>query len=108
MSCKWTSGTVRSSYGPGMTLTAAMGAASTVMTAVAYLVYFASIRKEQGGSRPSRMTWLLLATIAWVVAINSWLASAGDTLAPLVMNAVGSTIVFILSLSRGSGGWDRM
>ena len=93
---------------PRMTFTATMGAASTVMTAVAYLVYFASIRKERGGSRPSRMTWLLLATIAWVVAINSWLATAGDTLAPLLMNAVGSSVVFALSISRGRGGWDMI
>lgn len=84
-----------------------MGAASTAVTAVAFLWYFRSILKKDG-SHLSRMTWLLLATIAWVVAGNSYLANATDTLGSLVMNAVGSTIVFLLSLRHGVDGWRRI
>lgn len=50
------------------------------------------------------MTWLLLGTISWVVVINSYLAGATDTLAPLLMNAVGSTTVFLLAIRHGVGG----
>ena len=91
-----------------MTFTEAMGAVSTLVTAIAYLWYFRSIRKPEHGSRPSRMTWLLLATVSWIVAVNSYLAGASDTLGPLLMNAVGSTIVFVLSMKHGVGGWSAV
>lgn len=85
-----------------------LGLISTVITAVAYLCYFRSIIKSEHGSRPSRMTWLLLSTISWIVAANSYIAEATDTLSPLLMNAVGSTVVFTLSLRHGVGGWERV
>lgn len=91
-----------------MTFTEAMGAVSTLVTAIAYLWYFRSIRKYEHGSRPSRMTWLLLATVSWIVAANSYLANASDTLGPLLMNAVGSTVVFIMSMKHGVGGWNSV
>ena len=91
-----------------MEYTSILGTASTIMTAVAYLSYFRSISKVEHGLRPSRMTWLLLATISWIVAVNSYLADATDTLGPLLMNAAGSTIVFLLSLKQGIGGWSEI
>ena len=88
-------------------MTAIMGQISSVLAALAFAVYIWSILKPDG-SRPSRMTWFLLASIGWIVAISSYYGGATDTLWPLVINAAGSTITAILAIKRGDGGWTRV
>ena len=88
-------------------MTAIMGQISSVLAALAFAVYIWSILKPDG-SRPSRMTWFLLASIGWIIAISSYYGGATDTLWPLVINAAGSTIVAILAIKHGDGGWTRV
>ena len=88
-------------------MTAIMGQIATVLAALAFAVYAWSILKPDG-TRPSRMTWFLLASIGWIIAVSSYYAGATATLWPLVTNAAGSTIAAILAIKRGDGGWTRV
>lgn len=73
-----------------------------------FLSSLASRLRVQGGSEPSRMTWFILATIAWMLVYGNYANGADATMGALIVNAVGSTIVAILSIRYGLGGWETI
>ena len=77
------------------------------MASVAYVWYFVAVLRDPS-KKPRRSTWLLLAAISILLAIFYWMNGAlmGETLLLALTNAIGGTLVAILVLFRGSGGWE--
>ena len=81
-----------------------LGHSATVVGTIGFIWYGVSIYR--GETKPSRMTWFILTAIATIVAIVNLEMQATTTLGLYIMSAFGSLIIFLLSLSRGVGGWD--
>lgn len=73
-----------------------------------YISLLASKLHVKGGSEPSRMTWFILATIAWMLVYGNYANGADATMGALIVNAIGSTVVAILSIKYGLGGWETI
>jgi len=76
---------------------------ATIVGAIGYVLYLWSILR--GESKPKRMTWFLLASAGWYFVLGNSSLDATDTLPALWVNAVGATLVALLSIKYGKGGW---
>lgn len=109
-----------------------LGYAATLVAAYGYLLYIlstlltaegtprptgklwsaftkiASRLHVKGGSEPSRMTWFILMTIAWMLVYGNYASGADDTMGALIINAIGSTMVALLAIRYGVGGWESV
>lgn len=77
---------------------------ATVTAFLGYLLYIKSI--YTGNTAPSKMTWAILSGLSVLVAIANFELEATFTLGTLLVSAVCSVIIFLLSLKKGVGGWD--
>jgi hypothetical protein len=62
----------------------------------------------RGETRPNRATWLIFAVAAGIAVVSSWAAGARVTLGVPLIYAVCCTVVFLIALRRGEGGWSRL
>jgi hypothetical protein len=58
----------------------------------------------RGATRPSRATWLIRATLSWLILALSVEAGATATSAKLAASALGVTAIAAAALVRGTGG----
>lgn len=82
------------------------GEAATIVAALGFALYIVSILKGKNGSKPSRMTWFILATIASMIAYGNWMVGADATFPALLINAIGSVVVACLAIKYGDSGWE--
>lgn len=90
-----------------MAYSAFWGLLATVLSGVAIILYTRSMMKG-GGSRPSRMTWFILAALSSISAWSYFHLGATYTFGAALMAAVGSITVAVLSLKYGHGGWQTI
>jgi hypothetical protein len=82
-----------------------LGMVAAVFAFLGYILYVISIYKEK--TIPSRMTWAILSGLSIVVLISNYELEAVETIGMFLVSAIGSTIIFFLSIRRGTGGWNR-
>lgn len=88
-----------------MTVFYILGLISAFFISLGFILYVSSIIKKK--TLPSRMTWAILSGLSIVILLSNYELNALDSLWALLANAIGSTIIFILSLKFGTGGWDK-
>lgn len=72
---------------------------------VAYAVYARSVLR--GEIVLSRASWLIWAPLLWLTVLSSWQGGAGEVLVKTLATAVGVTVIALLALRFGTGGWSR-
>lgn len=82
-----------------------LGLVAGIFVASGFILYIYSIYK--GKTLPSRMTWAILSGLSIIIFLSNNELEATNTLFALLINAIGSTIVFIFSLKFGVGGWEK-
>ncbi|MEX0917547.1 MAG: hypothetical protein WDZ93_00135 [Candidatus Paceibacterota bacterium] len=83
-----------------------LGILAGALMFASYLFYIAAILR--GTTKPNRATWFMLATISFVIALsyhevgaeNTWWVAGGASL--------GTFLVALLSITKGTGGWGRL
>ena len=79
------------------------GKLAGIVSLSAYIPYILSILRKE--TKPNRASWIIWAIVSTIIALSYREAGASYAfLAPLGY-VVGSTIVFILSIKYGVGGW---
>ena len=79
------------------------GKLAGIISLSAYIPYILSILRKE--TKPNRASWIIWAIVSTIIALSYREAGASYAfLAPLGY-VVGSTIVFILSIKYGVGGW---
>ena len=87
-----------------MHLRAIAGQVAGVITFLAYLPYlFATINGE---TKPNRATWFLLVVIGSMLASSYFALGAETTIWVPVGYVIGPTIIAMLSIKYGEGGWS--
>ncbi len=84
----------------------ATGLIATVLGLIGYIFYIRSILS--GKTKPSRMTWAILSGLSIIIAVTNFELEATITLGALIVSAICSTLIFILSLKLGVGGWETI
>jgi hypothetical protein len=77
---------------------------ATLAAGFSYLAYFVST--VRGRSRPSRMTWFILAALSVLAALSYYEVGATATFGAVVACAIGSSAIAIASIYYGDGGWQ--
>jgi hypothetical protein len=74
-----------------------------IISLAAYVPYILSILRKE--TKPNRASWIIWAIVSTIIALSYREAGASYAFLAPVGYAVGSTIVFILSIRYGVGGW---
>ena len=72
---------------------------------VAYAVYARGV--VRGEVVLSRASWLIWAPLLWLTVLSSWQGGAGMVMVKTLTTAVGVTVIAVLALRFGTGGWSR-
>lgn len=81
----------------------AVGKAAGVIAIAAYLPYVVAIVRRQ--TSPNRATWFIWAFVSFIMLISYYLSGARNTIWLPLAYAVGSSVVALLSIWYGEGGW---
>jgi len=87
-------------------ITAIAGWTAGVLSLAAFIPYIAAIMRGQ--TTPNRATWLIWTIIGIAAGSSYYAAGAGDTAWVALSYIAGPSIIFILSIKRGEGGWSRL
>lgn len=79
------------------------GKLAGIISLSAYAPYILSILRKQ--TKPNRASWIIWALVSTIIALSYREAGASYAFLTPVGYVVGSTIVFILSIRYGVGGW---
>lgn len=82
-----------------------VGIVAGVLSFIAYPIYIKDILA--GNTKPSRVTWWVLALLNAVLVAAYYGSGARDTIWIPVSYAFGFTVIALLSLKYGEGGWER-
>lgn len=88
-----------------MTLQAVFGIAAGLLSFVAYPIYIRDILR--GETKPSKVTWWILALLNAALAASYYAAGARDTIWIPISYTIGFTVVAFLSLQYGEGNWEK-
>lgn len=88
-----------------MSMPIIFGWLATAATAAGYGLYIYSTIRP-GGTRPSRMTWFILAALSSLTAWSYFQLGASSTFGTALFCAIGSIAVALLSIKYGHGGWE--
>lgn len=88
-----------------MTIQALAGILAGLLSFVAYPVYVRDILK--GNTKPSRVTWWVLALLNAVLSFSYYASGARDTIWIPISYTIGFTTVALLSLKYGEGSWEK-
>ncbi len=61
----------------------------------------------RGKTQPNRASWMIWATFGIILVVSSYAEGASNTLWLLLSYAVCQSIIAIISLKRGVGGWSQ-
>ena len=79
------------------------GKLAGIISLSAYVPYILSILRKE--TKPNRASWIIWAIVSSIIALSYREAGASYAFLAPVGYVVGSTIVFILSIKYGVGGW---
>ncbi len=79
------------------------GKLAGIITLSAYAPYILSILQKE--TKPNRASWIIWAIVSTIIALSYREAGASYAFLAPVGYVIGSTIVFILSIRHGVGGW---
>jgi tetratricopeptide (TPR) repeat protein len=79
------------------------GKLAGIISLAAYVPYILSILRKE--TKPNRASWIIWAIVSTIIALSYRDAGASYAFLAPVGYVVGSTIVFILSIRHGVGGW---
>ena len=79
------------------------GKLAGIISLSAYIPYILSILRKE--TKPNRASWIIWAIVSTIIALSYREAGASYAFLAPVGYVVGSTIVFILSIKYGVGGW---
>jgi hypothetical protein len=88
-----------------MTFHALMGMAAGVLSLIAYPVYIRDILK--GETKPSKVTWWVLALLNALLTASYYVAGARDTIWIPISYTIGFSVIALLSLKYGEGTWEK-
>lgn len=77
-----------------------------VLAVVAYGPYVWSVVRGRG--RPNRASWAIFAATGLFAAVSAWAGGSREGLWVPLVYGVLSTVVFILALRHGEGGWSLL
>ena len=85
------------------TITELAGKIAGVLAVLAYIPYiYAIIRRK---TSPNRATWFIWAFVSFIMLISYYLSGARSTIWLPLGYAIGSSVIAILSIRCGEGGW---
>ncbi len=79
------------------------GKLAGIISLTAYVPYILSILRKE--TKPNRASWIIWAIVSTIIALSYREAGASYAFLAPVGYVIGSTIVFILSIRHGVGGW---
>jgi hypothetical protein len=79
------------------------GKLAGIISLAAYAPYILSILRKE--TKPNRASWIIWAVVSAIIALSYREAGASYAFLAPVGYVIGSTIVFILSIRHGVGGW---
>ena len=79
------------------------GKLAGIISLAAYAPYIMSILRKE--TKPNRASWIIWAVVSTIIALSYREAGASYAFLAPVGYVIGSTIVFILSIRHGVGGW---
>jgi tetratricopeptide (TPR) repeat protein len=79
------------------------GKLAGIISLAAYGPYILSILRKE--TKPNRASWIIWAVVSSIIALSYREAGASYAFLAPVGYVIGSTIVFILSIRHGVGGW---
>ncbi len=88
-----------------MTFYAVMGILAGVLSFVAYPIYIRDILR--GITKPSKVTWWILALLNGVITASYYASGARDTIWIPVSYTIGFSVIAFLSLKYGEGSWEK-
>lgn len=89
-----------------MEYTSIFGILAAVAAAFSHILYIRAILKQE--TRPSRVTWFIWAILGILVAASYFKTGARSTLWVPVGEAIWYSIIFVLSIKFGVGGWTKV
>jgi hypothetical protein len=82
------------------------GQLAGILVLIAYIPYV--LGTIRGYTKPNRATWFIWSVVCIIIAASYWKAGAENTLLVPLCNAFGTTLIALLSLKYGEGGWTRL
>lgn len=82
-----------------------LGVLSGIINAIGIIPYIYAVVK--GKARPNRVTWIIFTFAAWTILIASYMSGVKSTGFWLIAAASNSTIILILSFTKGRGVWEK-
>ncbi len=79
------------------------GKLAGIISLAAYAPYIRSILRKE--TKPNRASWIIWAIVSTIIALSYREAGASYAFLAPIGYVIGSTIVFILSIRHGVGGW---
>lgn len=86
------------------------GVLAGLLSIVASILYIIGIfrKDEKERIKPNRATWFIWAIVGWIILLSYRASGAEETIWVPVGYALGSTVIFLLSIKYGVGGWSRL
>lgn len=81
------------------------GIAAGILSFCAYLFYIVAIIK--GTTKPNRATWFILALVGIITSVSYKFSGADNTIWVSVSHAIASSIIALLAIKYGVGGWEK-
>lgn len=83
-----------------------VGLTASIFALCGYVFYWQSILVHK--TKPSRMTWVILFGLSFIIAVTNWRMGVLNTSFTLIINVVGSFITLLFAFFYfGDGGWER-
>ncbi|MDD2758289.1 MAG: hypothetical protein PHD72_02855 [Patescibacteria group bacterium] len=86
-------------------IAAVAGWVAGILSLVAYIPFILAILAKK--ARPNRATWIIWAIVSCIIAVSYYASGARETVWVPVCYSLGSTIIAVLSIKYGEGGWTR-
>jgi len=86
-----------------VTIAELVGKIAGILTILAYIPYIHAIVRRK--TSPNRATWFIWAFVSFIMLISYYLSWARNTIWLPLGYAVGSSMIAILSIRYGEGGW---
>ena len=88
-----------------MSYTYLLGIVAGLLSVSAYPIYIRDIYR--GETRPSKVTWWILALLNIVLTASYYASGARSTIWIPVSYSIGFTIIAVLSITKGEGSWEK-
>lgn len=82
-----------------------VGLAAAFFSILGYVPFVIAILRKENPVRPNRATWLIWALVSGIIFVSYYEAGARETVIVPFFYTIGSTVIFLLSLKYGEGGW---